>query len=101
MQEGSESGFAALAARFEGLGRAVVARRHGHGRIHETWLVRFEDGRRCVFQRLNAQVFRDLEAVMANIVRVTAHLERALARPGAPALRPLRLVPLRDGTSWL
>ena len=101
MGQGERAGVAGIAAGFELAGRLVESRRHGHGRIHETWLAVCDTGRRYIFQKLNANVFRDLTAVMENIARVTAHLERALARPGAPALRPLRVVPTRDGASWL
>ena len=91
----------AAAAQFALEGRLANARRHGQGRIHQTWLVECDSGRRYVLQQLNAHVFRDLDAVMENVVRVTAHLERRLAQSGAPLLRPLRVVPTRAGASWL
>jgi len=92
---------ARVAGEFALAGALREARAHGRGRIHQTWLVVCDGGRRYVLQRLNAHVFPDLDAVMANVVRVTGHLERALARPGAPDLRPLRMVPTRAGASWL
>jgi hypothetical protein len=101
MGDAEGAGLAAIAAQFAVEGRVVEARRHGRGRIHETWLVLCDGGRRYVFQQLNARVFRDLDAVMENIARVTAHLERGLARAPTPALRPLRVVPTCGGASWL
>jgi hypothetical protein len=92
---------ARVAEEFALSGAFARAQRHGHGRIHETWLVACAGGRRYVLQRLNARVFRDLDAVMENVVRVSTHLDRVLARPGAPPLRPLRVVPTRSGESWL
>jgi aminoglycoside phosphotransferase (APT) family kinase protein len=101
MGSAQRTGLLAAAAEFEISGRVVEQCRHGQGRIHESWLVVCDTGRRYVFQRLNAGVFRDLGAVMENIARVTEHLGRALARSSAPALRPLRMVPVRSGASWL
>lgn len=45
----------------------------GAGLIHRSFRVACEGGA-VVLQRLNEQVFPDLDAVMANMVRVTAHL---------------------------
>jgi len=98
---GEREEIASAAERFALDGRMSDARRHGRGRIHQTWLVECDSGRRYVLQCLNSHVFRDLDAVMQNVVRVCAHLERRLSGRGAPGLQPLRLVPTRAGASWL
>jgi hypothetical protein len=55
----------------------------GHGHIHQTYLVRLTSGGgKWVLQRANTQVFSDLEAVMQNILRVTAHVRSRLEREG-------------------
>jgi hypothetical protein len=71
------------------------------GLIHETWLVA-ADGTRWVLQRLNRNVFRDIEAVMLNFAAVTDHLGRRTAALGLsdPHRRALTLVPARDGRNW-
>lgn len=59
----------------------------GQGHIHQTYLVRLTDGAGAwVLQRVNTHVFSDLEAVMQNIVRVTAHVRSRLEREGASEL---------------
>ena len=64
----------------------------GRGHIHQTFLASYRgyDGSvtRYVHQQLNDSVFVDLEALMANFVRVTAHLgARAADRRRAVRLR--------------
>lgn len=51
----------------------------GAGLIHRSFRVACEDGA-VVLQRLNERVFPDLDAVMDNMVRVTAHLASRLPR---------------------
>lgn len=97
--------FREVAEAFEIPGRWLGSRPHGSGWINETLVAEFEHagGRtRWIQQRLNTRVFEDPAAVMANIERVTAHQQRALARRGAAdaARRALRLVPARDGRSY-
>lgn len=96
----------------EGL-RAIVAQFHsepvehiaplGHGHIHHTYLVRLTGGGRWVLQRVNTHVFSDLEAVMQNIVRVTAHVHARLLREGASELdrRVLRVCCTHAGKTHL
>lgn len=73
------------------------------GHIHDTYIASYRTARdtifRLVHQRLNGRVFPDLEALMANVVRVTAHLRDQLIRRGVTDLerRCLRLVLTRDG----
>jgi Ser/Thr protein kinase RdoA (MazF antagonist) len=70
------------------------------GHIHRSFLVACTGGR-YVLQRLNDRVFPDLEAVLTNVERVTAHLATA-GQPGP------RLVETRcgnfshtaDGSTW-
>jgi Ser/Thr protein kinase RdoA (MazF antagonist) len=84
-----------MAARF--LPERAIARvsPHGHGRIHDTFVV--ETSRpevpRLLLQRLNGLVFRDPEAVMHNVARVCAHVQGKL---GAGE-RALQLVPTLEG----
>jgi hypothetical protein len=59
----------------------------GQGHIHHTYLVQLAGGAGAlVLQRLNNLVFTDLDAVMQNIVRVTAHVRARLQREGAAQL---------------
>jgi Ser/Thr protein kinase RdoA (MazF antagonist) len=59
----------------------------GQGHIHHTYLVRLTgESERFVLQRVNTHVFSDLEAVMQNIARVTAHVRTRLEREAASEL---------------
>jgi aminoglycoside phosphotransferase (APT) family kinase protein len=85
-------------------GRWLGSRPYGSGHINETLLAEFEGPRgpaRYVQQRINRDVFREPEQVMANIARVLAHQRAALEREGAPDLarRVLELVPTREGAT--
>lgn len=81
----------AAAAAFDTPGRPLEASPlgEGAGHIHRSFRVACERGA-VVVQRLNERVFPDLEAVMANLLRVTDHL-----RSRVPCT--LTLVPARAG----
>ncbi len=65
----------------------------GGGHIHQTFLARYRGAPAVVHQRLNTAVFGDLDLLMDNFVRVTAHLG---AKAGDPR-RAVRLWPAADG----
>jgi len=84
------------------------------GHIHDTIVARCSSvgiGERFVVQRINTAVFRDPDALTANIVRVTSHVKASLRARGAsdvarrcldpvvsPAGRALHRAP--DGGCW-
>jgi glucosamine-6-phosphate deaminase len=77
---------------------------HGNGHINDTFAVAFEQGgttTRYILQRINEHVFKNVDAVMENIGRVTAHAGRRAIASGAPDAirRALTLVPTRAGTN--
>ncbi|MBX7143873.1 MAG: aminoglycoside phosphotransferase family protein [Oligoflexia bacterium] len=75
------------------------------GHINQTYRsVWREDGveKRFIHQRINHDVFRDVELLMANIALVTEHLAKAFAQgKGEPGERTLQLVPTRSRGSFL
>lgn len=81
----------AAAAAFDTPGRPLEASPlgEGAGHIHRSFRVACERGA-VVLQRLNERVFPDLDALMANLLRVTGHL-----RPKLPCT--LTLLPARGG----
>ena len=96
---------ASLAAAFRLEGRLVGCEPLKRGHIHDTFVASCErSGRvsRYVLQCLNTHVFRDAEAVMENLLRVTEHQRRALERAGTPDVdrRVLRVLRARDGRPW-
>jgi len=68
------------------------------GHIHETYLATYAGGDRWIHQRLNTSVFTDVELLMDNVVRVTAHLGGPVVVRPAPDGRPFA----RDaaGAAW-
>ena len=74
--------------------------RWGSGHINDTFAVTLRGGRRVLLQRINTDVFRDPEGVMANVGRVTRHLRGKLAGLPDASRRALALVPARDGADF-
>ena len=85
------AGRAAVAARFAiGEGKVTVEPFTGPaGHINASYVVLAPSGR-FFLQSLNTDVFRDHRRLMENVARVTTHLAG-----------PLRLVPARDGASYV
>ena len=78
---------------------------YGTGHINDTYAVTFRQGEqpvRYILQRINHNVFKQPEVVMANIGRVTQHLHRKLEAAGADEVdrRALTLIPTRDSASF-
>lgn len=72
------------------------------GHINETYIATYHQGGvqvRYVHQKINTNVFRDPDAVMDNIMRVTTHQRRKLLESGArdASRRSMTVVPTRDG----
>lgn len=90
-------------ARFPLEGELVSLRPLKRGHIHDTYVTRWRvDGheRQFIHQRMNQDVFGDLELLMGNIHRVSEHLVEKIARNGHEGFEPLRLVPTREGHSF-
>lgn len=95
-----------LCRRFCFDGEAVEAQPYGCGHINDTYRVRCErDGvstRRYILQRINGHVFRNIPALMENVVAVTAFLRDEVLRTGGdPDRECLTLVPTTDGAAWM
>jgi hypothetical protein len=92
-----------LARNFVIAGDFVDAVPHGNGHINDTFCATYERAGtavRYIHQRINRRIFKDTDALMANIERVTEHLHRKLVgRPDA-ARRAMTLVPTCDGRSF-
>lgn len=94
----------AIVRQFELPGACVSAVPFGNGHINDTYRVAcLADGResRAILQRINTQIFRDPGALMDNIERVTSHLAAQVAELPDAGRRVTRLIPTRDGASWL
>ena len=76
------------------------------GHINETYIAAYNQGGihvRYVHQKLNTNVFRDPEAVMSNIMRVSSHQRRKLAEQGVKDIsrRTLTVIPTLSGKTHL
>ncbi len=91
----------ALAA-FPSVREAVYCQRFGSGHINDTYLVKCAGNRPWyVLQRINREVFKDPEALMGNMRKVTEFLRaKILARGGDPDRETLTLLPARDGRKF-
>ena len=76
---------------------------YGNGHIHATYLVTCsatDPLAHFILQRINHNVFRNPDAVIQNIERVTAHVAAQLAGEPDRARRVLTLIPAKDGRQW-
>ncbi len=92
----------AIAAAFRLHGNYNGGGPYGNGHINDTYAVTFDQGGvlvRYILQRINENVFRQVDRVMENVARVTAHAARRAVASGAPdaVRRALTLVPTRRG----
>lgn len=78
---------------------------HGQGHINDTYQVRFilADSRikRYILQRINTLVFKNPQALMENIAKVTSYLRQVIAQNGGdPDRESLTLIQTRAGENW-
>jgi len=83
-------------------GDILSVRAYGTGHINGSFVVAVNQaGRRVryLLQKVNTYVFREPEALMDNVLRVTEHLRRRLAAEGAQGVsrRALTVLPACDG----
>jgi len=103
----SKEDLIAIAARFTRPGPVQDIRELGKGNIHQTFVVTTSGapGQQFVLQRVNTQVFRNPERVMANMRTVTQHIREQLQsrRPHrTPPWRVAGVIPAEDGRDyWL
>jgi len=75
------------------------------GHINETYIATYHQGGiqvRYVLQKINTNVFKNPDAVMDNMVRVTSHQRRKLAAQGGrdASRRALTVIPTREGKPY-
>lgn len=71
-------------------GEIKDVREYGSGHINSTSLVETEQmgkRRRYIFQRINTQIFQNVDQLMENITGVTDYLRQELLRQGKDAAR--------------
>lgn len=85
----------------------LSAEPYGSGHINDTYLVTTKSGTTpkkfdYIFQRINHKIFKDVDGLMDNIVRVTQHLRNKLNQiPGAnPDRETLTVIKTREGKNY-
>lgn len=74
---------------------------YGSGHINDTYLVVTETGKRYVFQRLNASIFKNKVAVMENITKVTNYLKEQIEKNGGnPERETLNVISSVEGLPY-
>ncbi|HEX3716408.1 MAG TPA: aminoglycoside phosphotransferase family protein [Verrucomicrobiae bacterium] len=99
-----ESQLQEISKQFQIYGEILHAETCKIGHINETYSASYDQGGtrvRYIHQKINRSVFKDPEAVMENVVRVTKHLRNKLEALKARDItrRCLTIVPTRDGKS--
>lgn len=82
-------------------GSFLEHRPYGSGHINDTYMGAFSQSGtrvRYIFQRINHHIFKDPEALMGNIVRVTTEARRRLEAAAVPDVsrRVLQVIPTRE-----
>ena len=78
-------------------GIVVDCNRYGFGHINETYLVVTDRQKRYILQKINNAVFRDIDALMANIEAVTSFLRSKTDDPR----RVMQLIKTCTGNAYL
>ncbi|MBO4447012.1 MAG: aminoglycoside phosphotransferase family protein [Bacteroidales bacterium] len=93
-----------IAGRFAIDGRVVSVAPLGNGLINDTLKVVTDSGRAYVLQRINTNVFPDVELLQGNIAAVTSHMRAKLEAAGESDLdrKVLRFIEVSGtGKTWL
>lgn len=93
----------AISQQFQISGEFLRAEPYGSGHINDTYAVTFNQGgapMRYLFQRINHNVFKNPDALMENVQRVTEHLSAKIASGPDSSRRVLTLIAARDGRAW-
>lgn len=85
-------------------GQITQAREYGSGHINTTYLVETALGKetkKYIFQKINTDIFKNVDQLMANVTNVTSYLTRQIqARGGNPNRETLQVIPTREGNSY-
>ncbi|NCX93652.1 MAG: aminoglycoside phosphotransferase family protein [Gammaproteobacteria bacterium] len=95
--------FSSLFAQFRAEGHFVSAAPYGSGHINDTYLIQTQTHQPdYILQRVNHKIFKNVPALMENIVRVTEHLRRKLTADGRnPDRETLTVIPAQDGKPFV
>ncbi len=86
-------------------GEFIDLSKYGNGHINDTFLIRFRqtDGliKKYILQRMNHEIFKNPQELMANICNVTSFLRDKIAgRHGDPLRETMNVIGTKDGRSY-
>lgn len=93
-----------IAVRFAIRGGVSQIRPFGNGLINDSYLIETEGNNpNYLLQRINHNVFRDVDLLQANIEAATAHIRRKLTERGETDIdrKVLKLIPANDGKTYI
>ena len=97
--------FKKIISRFEIEGELVSCERYGEGHINETYLAEVKNGgteKKYILQRINSNLFKDVDKLMNNIRLVTEFNRKKIAeRGGDPDRESLSLVYAKGGAAYI
>ncbi|MDD3360281.1 MAG: aminoglycoside phosphotransferase family protein [Hespellia sp.] len=87
---------------FQFTGRLVSEEPYGNGHINDTFLLVFShpdmENHRVILQRMNDEIFKNPEEVMANIQGITSYLKKKIIENGGnPNRETLNIIRAKDG----
>lgn len=90
-----------VALQFDLTGQIDSIKPLGNGLINDTYKVCTTDGPSYVLQRINHNIFRDVELLQNNIVSVTGHIRRKLMAEGVEDIdrKVLNFIPLKNSSA--
>jgi hypothetical protein len=94
-----------IAKQFQIEGRFLDAKQYGTGHVNDTYLVTIGHNSslaRYIFQKINKNIFKNVDELMENIVRVTVHIQNKLQKEGISDVsrRVLTVIPTRNNCSY-
>lgn len=100
-----QCGIESVAKQFQIEGGFLNAKPYGTGHVNDTYLVTLEQDSgpvHYIFQKINKNIFKDIDALMENIVRVTSHIQSKLKKKDISDIgrRVLTVIPTRDECSY-
>ena len=88
----------AVVAKFQVKNEQYAISPYGDGHINDTFLV--EGSEKYILQRINHNIFKDVDGLMANISAVCAHQLEMVKKAGGDTSKCLTVIPTLDGKTY-
>lgn len=85
---------------FDITGEPTLCQRYGCGHINDTYLAVTDTGHKYILQRINHNIFEDVDGLMRNIVGVTRYIMAKLKQQGKPTDQALYVITTKDGKDY-